>query len=286
MNTELLQAVIGDALEFKCEHNVKTWIFDPPYNIGYVGYETITDSLSFEEYEEQMEACARKMAESTPDGSLFMINYPEQTARLLPALERAGWTFHQWISWVYPSNIGITEARFTTATRAVLWLVRGDAEFFVDRIKEDYKNADCKRILKRIGNGSSGRNSYDWWEINMRKNVSVGFREWANQLPVELVRRCIVASTNEGDVVGDLMAGSGTVYEVARSIGRLAVMNDIAPGAMEHWKSIMKTEPLSLEREATPIQDRAWGRIFDDLPMKTENEGYFRHERGKLKDGS
>ena len=244
MNDELIQAEIGDAVLFKPITNVDTWVFDPPYNIGYGGYETVTDKMSWEEYESQMQVCAEIMADATPNGSLFMINYAEQTSRLLPVLESAGWKFHQWITWVYPSNIGVSKKKFTPGSRTVLWMVRGKPKLRVENIKLPFRDMKDKRNIARMEAGSKGRNAYDWWDINLRKNVSKGYRGWANQLPFDLVKRCIESSTDPGDVVGDLMAGSGTLYEVARRLGRISIKNDIAPSALDHWKDLAESESV------------------------------------------
>jgi len=81
-------------------------------------------------------------------------------------------------------------------------------------------------------------NFYDWWEINLRKNVSKGFKGYFNQLPVELVRRMILLTTEEGEWVGDLTAGAGTTLEVAKEIGRYCWLNDINTECLEIWRGI------------------------------------------------
>lgn len=45
--------------------------------------------------------------------------------------------------------------------------------------------------------------------------------------PHELPRRCILLSTKESDVVMDPFAGSGTTLEVAESLGRVGIGNDL-----------------------------------------------------------
>lgn len=47
--------------------------------------------------------------------------------------------------------------------------------------------------------------------------------------PDELVRRCLLLSTDEGDVVADPFAGSGTTARVAESMGRVGLGLDAAP---------------------------------------------------------
>ena len=55
---------------------------------------------------------------------MFLINYPEIIAELFQTIKLTNWNIHQWISWVYPSNIGHSKRKFTTAHRSILWLTK------------------------------------------------------------------------------------------------------------------------------------------------------------------
>ena len=219
--------------------NVNCWIFDPPYNIGFKYSNGISDALEWLEYYELIRDSCKNMYDRTNEGHSWMINYPEQSARLLPIIEMIGWELKQIITWVYPSNIGHSKSRFTTASRTVMWFVKGDPVSNIKATRQPYRNPNDKRIKKLIENGSEGVAHYDWWEINMRKNVSKGHAGWANQLPNELVKRIILTSTKDGDVVGDLMAGSGTTLEVAVPLGRKCWLNDIDPKAKALWNNLL-----------------------------------------------
>jgi len=215
--------------------NVKMWLFDPPYNIGFK-YDNVNDKKTQDDYEKFIfDTCQNMFMRSCDDSSMFFVNYPEISARLLSTIESSGWTLKQWITWCYPSNIGMSNKRFTRASRAVLWFVKGDPSIDIKAVQQPYKNPNDKRIKERIANGSKGVNLYDYWEINLRKNVSKGFKGYANQLPVELVKRMILTTTNENDVVGDLNAGGGTLEEVAKITGRNSIMCDINPNCLELW---------------------------------------------------
>ena len=216
---------------------MRTWIFDPPYNIGYDYGDVITDRS--ESYESEIRNMAINMRlYSRYHANMFLVIYPTIAARLLPVIESAGWTLKQWITWVYPSNIGMSNRRCTTASRAILWFTYGEPDTYMKAVQQPYKNPNDKRIRERIANGSKGVNFYDWWEINLRKNVSKGFKGYFNQLPVELVRRMILLTTEEGEWVGDLTAGAGTTLEVAKEIGRSCWLNDINTECLEIWRGI------------------------------------------------
>jgi adenine-specific DNA-methyltransferase len=87
------------------------------------------------------------------------------------------------------------------------------------KIPQAYKNPTDKRIAKRIAEGKSAR-AYDWWEINQVKNVSKKDNPHPCPIPYELAKRIILATTNEGDLVCDPFAGSGTILRAAKDLKR------------------------------------------------------------------
>ncbi len=64
-------------------------------------------------------------------------------------------------------------------------------------------------------------NMKDVWNIDMVGRTSAERTGYATQKPLELARRIIEASTEEGDLVGDFFCGSGSVLEAAYSSGRV-----------------------------------------------------------------
>ena len=232
----LFETQIGNAQTAFPHFNVRTWLFDPPYNVNFKYGDKVKDNLNEVDYHNLIFNSVRNMwNHSEEDANLFLVNYPHISARLLPTIEEAGWRLKQWITWVYPSNIGMSKKKFTTASRAVLWFVKGEPKAFIDQVLQPYKNPNDKRIKERIANGSKGFHLYYWWNINLRKITSKGFVGWYNQLPTELVKRMILITTNEGDCVGDLMAGGGTLAEVALPLKRHTFLNDIDEKALKHW---------------------------------------------------
>lgn len=238
------QWIEHDATQELILHNefmkVKTWVFDPPYNVNFKYGAKVKDNKSLEEYKDFIFKAAQNMFNNSQENAnMFHINYPEQASRTLEDLERAGWKFKQWISWVYPSNMGMSKNKCTTAHRAVLWMVKGDPKPNMKAILQPFKNPNDKRIKKRIAEGHEGTHLYSWWNVNMRKNVSRGYKGWFNQLPYELIRRMILLTTNEGDVVGDLMAGGCSTYEVAKDLNRASLCFDIDEKSKIMWDDVV-----------------------------------------------
>ena len=230
----------GDFRNAFCSKKIKTWIFDPPYNVGFKYGSKVNDNKTDEDYFNFITESAQKMFEmGEKDSNLFYINYPEKAAKTLESFESKGWTLKQWITWVYPINTGRSNIKCTRASRAVLWFTKGSPETNMKANLQPFRNPNDKRIKQKIEKGITGTHLYDWWEINIRKNVSKGYVSYYNQLPNEIIERIIKITTNENDVVGDLMAGSGSHIEPCIRNKRIPYMNDIDEKAPKIWQNIL-----------------------------------------------
>jgi len=217
---------------------IQTWIFDPPYNVGF-DYDNVDDNMTDYDYSRFIQRNAEGMFNMTDEGgSMFLIHYTLPAAKLIPFIEAAGWNVHQWITWVYPHNMGMSNQRFTQGSRAVVWFTKGKPKVNIKAVKGQYKNPNDKRIKQRIEDGHAPA-LMDWWNINLRKNTSKGHRKYANQLPYELVKRLILTTSDVDDWVGDCMAGSGTTLEVAKDFDRRVFLNDINPNSLDLWKGLI-----------------------------------------------
>jgi site-specific DNA-methyltransferase (adenine-specific) len=217
--------------------DVQTWIVDPPYNIGYNYKSDFNDSMSKQEYSDMHYDFLELAYDSAKDGaSFFLINYPEIIAEYYPSIMESSWKFHQWITWVYPSNIGMSNSKFTRASRTVLWLTKGKPYVKIDAVTQPYKNPNDKRVKALIEGGRAGTHLYDWQEVNLCKNVSKDKRNYVNQIPQELLSRLILTTSNEGDVVADLMCGSGSTVVAAAALNRKVWGCDINKNLVPIWE--------------------------------------------------
>jgi DNA modification methylase len=213
---------------------VKTWVWDPPYNIGWDYGEDFADKMEWRDYAHWVEQVAFEMKSASNNrANLFFIHYPIQTARLLPYLEAAGWNVKQWLTWVYPSNFGHSKSKFTTASRAVLWLTIGEPAF-AHRVKQPYRNPNDKRIQELMAKGSTGTAHYDWLNINLVKNTS-DEKRYVNQIPEALLEILILNTTVEGEWVGDPTCGSGSTVRVAQRFNRNGWGCDLSRDAEKCW---------------------------------------------------
>ena len=172
-------------------------ITDPPYNQGY-SYNQYKDRLSESDYIDLLSKIP------TP---CVIIHYPEETINLLPKAIKA--KCEQVVCWVYNSNTG-KQSRLIS-----WWGCKPDFR----KLTQPYKNTNDKRIKERIANGKEGSKLYDWWEVNQVKNVSKEKTIHPCQIPEEIVRRIILTTAKEGELIIDVFGGSGTTSKVANDLG-------------------------------------------------------------------
>ena len=221
------------------QRDVQTFIMDPPYNIKFDYKSKYKDDLDPEQYKQTIKDVLDIAYDVSKDSaSFFMINYPEVTAELYSTIKNTKWNVHQWITWVYNSNFGFSNKRFTKATRTILWLVKEEPKIKIDAVIQPYKNLNDKRIQKMMANGKKGCNLYNWWDINLCKNVSKDKLGYVNQIPQELLSRLILTTTDKNDLVVDPMCGSGSTLVAADSLDRKAWGCDLNEKLLPIWKKL------------------------------------------------
>ena len=101
---------------------------------------------------------------------------------------------------------------------------------------QPYRNPTDRRIRKLIHEeGQIGTNLYNWWVVNLCKNVSRDKKEYSNQIPEELLERIILSTTNVGDLVADPFSGTFSTSRTAMKLGRRAWGCDLNPEVID-WR--------------------------------------------------
>ncbi|MCM8808406.1 MAG: site-specific DNA-methyltransferase [Candidatus Omnitrophica bacterium] len=116
-----------------------------------------------------------------------------------------------------PNWLGV---RFTNATETLIWAVK-------DKKAKNY--TFNKKYAREFGLGKVGANV---WQIPIcsgkeRLKDEKGKKIHSTQKPVELLKRVILTSTKEGDLILDPVAGVGTTGYVAKALNRNFVMIEI-----------------------------------------------------------
>lgn len=174
-------------------------VTDPPFNVGYK-YNTYKDRMSEEDYREMLYDIFYYVDMSV------VIHYPEQLYQLAVDIGRPPTRV---VSWVYNTN-NRRQHR--------------DIAFFgitpdFKRVLQPYKNPNDKRIKRLIANGSMGTPIYDWWNINIVKNVSKEKTAHPCQMPLSVMKN-IIGILPDDYIIIDPFMGSGTTGVACRQLNR------------------------------------------------------------------
>lgn len=239
-----------NALEF-CRllpsESVKLIITSPPYNIGKE-YETKT---SIETYIKNLEPMLNEFVRIlSNDGSLCWQTgnfvdkgeiYPLDIY-FYPYFKKLGLHLRNRIVWHFGHGLHCSK-RFSGRYETILWFTKSDEYIFnLDDVRIPAKYPG-KRYFKgdkkgQISSNPKGKNPEDVWEMTMTRliddwdaqiwevpNVKNNHPEKVEhpcQFPVELVERCVLALTNENDIVYDPFAGVGSSLIAALKNSRRA----------------------------------------------------------------
>jgi adenine-specific DNA-methyltransferase len=160
-----------------------------------------------------------------------------------PLFKSAGLKLRNRIIWRFGHGLHASK-RFSGRYEVILWFTKSDTySFNLDSVRVPSKYPG-KRHFKgpRVGQLSGnplGKNPSDIWEILLSDwekeiwdipNVKSNHPEKSNhpcQYPIELVERCILALSNEGDTVFDPYMGVGSSILAAIKTNRRAIGCDL-----------------------------------------------------------
>ncbi len=180
-------------------------ITDPPYNINYKYLDVnFKDKYTNEEYVE--------MLAYLNEYKTILIHYPEafcgDIACALGVPDKL-------VSWCYSSNLAKQH-------RSIGWF--GCKPNF-NKVKQPYKDLKDPRNIELIKKGSKGARIYDWWsDIQLvKRNSTEKCKNFTNQIPIKLLERIILLTTNEGDTILDPFFGSGSLYFACKNTNRKCI---------------------------------------------------------------
>lgn len=213
---------IGDCLSLFPtikEDSVQMVFADPPYNLDKKYY-SVPDKNEyyFEWMFKWMKECYRVLK---PGGSAYFMNCPKNFGQQEAVIKKAGFKILSYIVWM---------RRNPAPARNVFPNVHSDIHFCEKPGgKRHFNSGEVVRYELRRQDNLLGKDHrpYDVW-LDIPKLVpgfmaqpEVVLKEATtamvlpNQLPERLVRRCILASTQEGDLVLDPFLGVGTSMRAA-----------------------------------------------------------------------
>ena len=244
---------------------------DPPFNLGkkYTSYE---DSVEFEEYLHWCEMWISEMVLVTkPTGSIFVHNIPRWLTYYSSFLNKVA-DFKHWISWDAPT--APMGKSLQPAHYGVLYYAKDAKQNKYYEIRYPHKRCrKCGYLLKDYGGKKAGLHPFGplvsdvWTDIHRIKHNK--YRdEHPCQLPIHLLERIILMSTDEGDIVLDPFAGTGTTAIAAKRLGRKYICFDID----EVYTEI--TEKKLSQEEGSSRIGTVWVSFFSSEVITVRHENW------------
>lgn len=253
------KVILGDAFKVlkKIDDEVFDMVFvDPPYFLQLPNnrelrrwkvktkVEGVNDEWdkfsSFEEYDnfirELLTEIKRVMKKNA---TIWVIATYHSIFRIGKIMQDLGYWILNDVIWIktnpMPNWLGV---RFTNATETLIWAVKD---------KKCKKYTFNKEYAKSFGIGKIGANVWVLplcWGKERLKDEN-GKKLHSTQKPIELLKRVILTSTKEGDLILDPVAGSGTTGYVAKGLKRNFIMIEINPKYVKGIEKRFK-EPIKI----------------------------------------
>jgi len=220
------QIIQGDCLElFKDipDNSVDMTFADPPFNLKKK-YTSYNDSLEFQEYLSWCEQWISEMVRVTkPTGSIFLHNIPKWLTYYATFLNKYA-HFKHWISWDAPT--APMGKSLQPAHYGILFYGKEIKGTKIHELRSPHKR-DRKQgfLLKDYGGKKDKLHPFgplvsDVWTDIHRIKHNKKRDPHPCQLPIHLLDRLILLSTDENDIVLDPFSGTGTTAISAKRLGR------------------------------------------------------------------
>ncbi len=236
---------VGDCiawLESLPSESVDLVVADPPYNIGKADWDEFDSHDAYIEWSLRWIGAAARALK--PHGSLYVCGFSE----ILADLRRPAARFFarcKWLVWFYKNKANLTNDWGRSHESILHYRKSTKFTFNVDKVRVPYGNHTLKYPVhpqaasSQYGGGNARREKWqphpdgakpkDVFELPVTSNGMAEKTPHPTQKPEELVRRLILASSNEGELVVDPFAGSGTTLVCAEQLKRRWLGCEINP---------------------------------------------------------
>jgi len=232
---------------------------DPPFNLKKK-YNSTKDSLDVNEYLKWCEQWICEMVRVTkPSGSIFVHNIPKWLTYYAAYLNQIA-KFKHWISWdasTSPMGKSLQPAHY-----GILFYVKDPSQQKFYEIRYPHKRNRKDGYLQKDYGGKKdllhpfGPLVSDVWTDIHRIKHNKYRDEHPCQLPVHLLERIILMSTDEGEIVLDPFSGTGTTAIAAKRLGRQYIGFELS----EEYATIAE-EKLRIEQADSRIGN-VWVSAF------------------------
>jgi len=279
------KVILGDAIEVMRQipdNSVDMTFADPPFNLGKK-YNNYHDKKEMNEYIEWCKLWLKEMVRITkPTGSIFVHNIPKYLIYFASYLNEIAY-FRHWIAW---DAMGVPLGKTLLPNHyGILWYTKQPKGFkFYDIRRAHSRCRNCEIILQDYGGKKNQMHPFgplisDVWTDIHRIRHKKRRDEHPCQLPIPLLERLILMTTDEGDIVLDPFVGTGTTAIAAKKLGRNFIAIDIDPKYVELTKKKLdNVQPTKINDcyvsiylgKIITIRDQDWEIIKEGIILPSD----------------
>ena len=205
---------------------------DPPFNLRKK-YKAHKDRMEMDDYLRWCEDWLREMVRVVkPGGAIFVHNIPKWLTFYAAILNRLA-VFKHWIAWDAPTS-PMGKSLLPSHYGVLYYIKDGERAKFRDTRFPHPRCRHCKRLLRDYGGKKDGLHPFgplvsDVWADLHRVRHSRHRDDHPCQLPIPLLERLTLLSTDEGDLILDPFMGTGTTAVAAARLGRRHLGFELSP---------------------------------------------------------
>ena len=205
---------------------------DPPFNLRKK-YKAHKDHMEMADY---LHWCEHWLAEMVrvvkPGGTIFVHNIPKWLTYYAAILNRSA-VFKHWIAWDAPTS-PMGKSLLPSHYGVLYYIKDGEKPKFRDTRFPHPRCRRCGGLLKDYGGKKDGLHPFgpltsDVWHDLHRIRHRRHRDEHPCQLPIPLLERLILMSTDADDLVLDPFMGTGTTAVAATRLGRRHIGFELSP---------------------------------------------------------
>ncbi|MXV78682.1 site-specific DNA-methyltransferase [Candidatus Poribacteria bacterium] len=255
MERFLNKIIQGDCIEVMQQipsDSIDVTFADPPFNLKK-NYSSYKDEKDTDDYLSWCKKWILEMVRITkPSGSIFLHNIPKWLTYYTEFLNEVA-DFRHWIAWDAPTApMGKT---LQPSHYGILFYAKNQRENKFYEIRYPHKRCrKCGYLLKDYGGKKKILHPFgplvsDIWSDIHRIRHNKHRDPHPCQLPIHLLERILLMSTDEGDVVLDPFMGTGTTAVAAARLGRNVIGIDIDAEYVEITRNKLAQETANSKIE-------------------------------------
>ncbi len=188
-------------------------------------------------------------------GSMYVFSGWNNLKDILVSIDEIGFITVNHIIWKYQFGV-VTKRKFVTSHYHCLYVCKNDEKRKFFPYSRYGKEEDDKE-----GGSLHYKDKEDVWII--KREYWTGDQKTPTKLPAELIKKILMYSSEEGDIVLDPFLGSGQVAVVSKMLGRKYIGFEIVKECYEFAKERLEKDVYRIKEKDQETKNQTLLTLFD-----------------------